>query len=82
MMYTERAALMGFHAQAKSKIAHLEIQIEVLCREIRETLNPVITPVADLDVNTASTLMDDLSMKYAKLQAEKAQLARIERELG
>lgn len=81
-MNTERAAMRGKLAQSKETASKLKLRIEGNCRLIREGLNTVLVPVEELEVALMAGQMDELVLAWGQLQAELADIARLEKELA
>ena len=80
-MNMERAAMKGRLAEAQQEQKRLIMKGQGLCAAIRQELNTVLTPFADIDVPQVAQQMDDLVMTWAELAKVQGDIGRIEREL-
>lgn len=80
-MNLEREAMRGRLAGLKDQRRQLEMRAEGLCRSIRQELNVLLSPVAELNVPLAAQQMSDLEAAWGELTAVDLQIGRLEKEL-
>jgi hypothetical protein len=78
----ERTIMRGKLAQAKEDKGKLVLKISGLCAGIRQALNPLITPVEEMDIAQAATQMDELVTAHVEMLGLTTDIQRLERAIN
>ncbi len=77
----ERAAMRGMLMDAEQNARRLELRIEAAARSMRQGLNTMLTPVAQLDIAELDTVWDDCKLASVELAKVQSDIIRLQREL-
>ncbi len=81
-MNTERLAMKGRLAEARLELERLRGKGEALCEDIRRRIAPLLTPLHEMEIAAAATLMDDLVMTQAQVLTLREEIRRLEKALA
>lgn len=80
-MSIERAAMQGRLAEAKLKRDRLTLSIEGNAKHLRQSLNTLLTPPAELEIPLLDEQWDALKTAWMDLHLVLAEITRLEKEL-
>lgn len=80
-MSIERETLRGRLASLEAERKKLELLIEGNARMIRQNLNTLLIPPAELEIPMLDEQWDTLKSAWAELQVVNSDIARVEKEL-
>lgn len=78
----ERTIMQGKLAAHNENRARLMLKISGLCASIRQGLNPLLTPVEEMDIAQAAGQMDELLTAHVDLMTANTMIQRLERALN
>lgn len=80
-MNMERAAMQGRLAEQKEKRDKLVLKVEGNARHLRQSLNTLLTPAAELEIPLLDEQWDELKTAWMDLHIALGEIARLEKEL-